>query len=87
LPWSVASATLAREVVRETQDIIQFRNGSALEISSNDASLVRGRSAIAVLGSETAHWKHDEASASNDEEVISARCRRWRCAPMAVCCA
>jgi hypothetical protein len=34
--------------------------------------LVRGRSAIAVLGSECAHWKTDEHAASSDEEVVSA---------------
>jgi hypothetical protein len=62
---------LARLVKRETRDVIEFRNGASLEIASNDAALVRGRSAIAVLGSEASHWKHDEASASSDEEVVS----------------
>jgi hypothetical protein len=64
--------SLAAEVVRDTADTIEFRNGASLEIASNDVSLVRGRSAIAVLGSEAAHWKHDEHSASNDEEVVGA---------------
>jgi len=63
---------LAREVVRQTGDVIEFRNGSSLEISANDVRLVRGRSAIAVLGSECAHWKTDEHAASSDEEVVSA---------------
>jgi hypothetical protein len=63
---------LAREVVRETRERIEFRNGAALEIASNDASLVRGRSAIEVIGSECAHWKHEETSASSDEEVVAA---------------
>jgi hypothetical protein len=62
---------LAAEVVRDTSDVIEFRNGSSLEISSNDAALVRGRSAIAVLGSEAMHWKHDEHSSSSDEEVVA----------------
>jgi hypothetical protein len=63
---------IKREVVRETRDVIEFRNGASLEIISNDASLVRGRSATAVLGSEACHWKHDETSASSDEEVVGA---------------
>jgi hypothetical protein len=42
------------------------------EIATNDARLVRGRSAIAVLGSECCHWKTDEHSASSDEEVVGA---------------
>lgn len=63
---------IKREVVRETNDVIEFRNGAVLEISANDASLVRGRSAIAVIGSETAYWKQDEHSASSDEEVVGS---------------
>jgi hypothetical protein len=63
---------LAQEVVRQTGEVIEFRNGSSLEISTNDARLVRGRSAIAVLGSEASHWKTDEYAASSDEEVVGA---------------
>jgi hypothetical protein len=63
---------LARQVVRNTQEVIEFANGAQLEIVVNDASLVRGRSAVAVLGSECCHWKHDERSSSSDEEVVGA---------------
>jgi hypothetical protein len=58
--------------VRNTGELVEFRNGASLEISTNDARLVRGRSAIAVLGSECCHWKTDEFSASSDEEVVAA---------------
>jgi hypothetical protein len=63
---------LAPEVVRSTDDVVEFRNGAVLEIGTNDARLVRGRSSIAVLGSECCHWRTDEFSASSDEEVVSA---------------
>ena len=63
---------LAREVTRLTCTPSNFATASSLEISTNDARLVRGRSAIAVLGSETAHWRTDERAASNDEEVVGA---------------
>jgi hypothetical protein len=63
---------LAAEVVRSTGEVTEFRNGASLEIATNDARLVRGRSAIAVLGSETCHWKTDEHAASSDEEVVGA---------------
>ncbi len=63
---------LAKQVVRETADVIEFRNGASLEITVNDAGGVRGRSAIAVLGSECCHWKTSEHAQSNDEEVVSA---------------
>lgn len=63
---------LQREIRRETADVIEFKNGAVLEIAANDANLVRGRSAIAVIGSECAHWKTDEHSRSSDEEVVGA---------------
>ena len=63
---------LAQEVIRRTDEVIEFRNDASLEIATNDARLVRGRSAIAVLGSECAYWKTDEYSASSDEEVVAA---------------
>ena len=60
------------EVPRITGEILEFANGASLEISTNDAGLVRGRSAIAVLGSESCFWKSDEKSQSSDEEVVAA---------------
>jgi hypothetical protein len=41
---------LAQEVTRRTDEVIEFRNGASLEIATNDARLVRGRSAIAGAG-------------------------------------
>lgn len=71
---------LQNEVKRLTRDVIEFRNGSVLEIASNDVSLVRGRSAIAVLGSEACFWKADEHAASSDEEVVGgALVRQTNC--------
>ena len=63
---------LASEITRQTGEVIEFKNGASLEISTNDARLVRGRSAIAVLGSEASHWRTDEHAASSDEEVVGA---------------
>lgn len=63
---------LAAEVVRETASLIEFRNGASLEIVTNDASLARGRSAIALLGTEGCHWKTDDELLSSDEEVVTA---------------
>ena len=63
---------LRAEVVRDTDEVIEFRNGGSLEVTTNDARLVRGRSAIAVLGSGCCHWKTDEHSSSSDEEVVAA---------------
>lgn len=63
---------LKREITRQTNEVVEFRNGATLEIATNDARLVRGRSAIAVLGSECCYWKTDVAASSSDEEVVSA---------------
>jgi hypothetical protein len=63
---------LADEVTRRTDAVIEFRNGASLEIATNDVRLVRGRSAIAVIGSECAHWRTDEYAASSDDEVVNA---------------
>jgi hypothetical protein len=64
---------LKREVTRITESgIVEFRNGACLEVATNSAALVRGRSAVAIIGSEVAHWRTDEASASSDEEVHNA---------------
>jgi hypothetical protein len=68
----LAVPLLAREVTRRTTDVIEFKNGASLEIVANDVHLIRGRSAIAVIGSECSHWQTDEYSASNDEEVVAA---------------
>lgn len=62
---------LAAEVIRQTDTVIEFRNGGSLEIVANDADLVRGRSAIAILGTEAAHWKVDDDLLSSDEEVVT----------------
>src|SRR5262249_12595368 len=50
----------------------ESKTGASLEIPPNDPRLVRGRSAVAVLGSESCHWKTDEFAASSDEEVVGA---------------
>ena len=63
---------LSKEVARSTDDVIEFKNGGSLEIATNDARLIRGRSAIAVLGSECCYWRTDETAASSDEEVVGA---------------
>ena len=63
---------LRAEVTRSTGEVTEFRNGASLEIATNDARLVRGRSAIVVLGSECCHWRTDEHAASSDEEVVGA---------------
>lgn len=68
----IGAPLLAAEVVRRTDEVIEFRNGAALEVSTNDARLVRGRSAIAVIGSEVCFWRTDVDAASSDEEVAGA---------------
>jgi hypothetical protein len=60
------------ELARDTQSDLEFHNSSELSIVTNDARLVRGRSALAVLGTEACHWRVDDDSPSNDAEVLAA---------------
>jgi hypothetical protein len=68
----LAAPMLKALVSRNIDELIEFKNGAALEIATNDAELVRGRSAIAVLGTECCFWQTDAASSSSDEEVVGA---------------
>jgi hypothetical protein len=65
---------LAAEVTgrKVNEGIIEFRNSASIEIITADQALIRGRSAIAVLGTETSHWTTDENSACSDEEILAA---------------
>jgi hypothetical protein len=63
---------LAAMVTRSTEERTEFSTGAVLEVATNDASLVRGRSAIAILGTESCFWVTDDKSASSDEEVVGA---------------
>ena len=63
---------LAAEVVRRTDEAIEFRNGASVEIITNNASLVRNRSAIGIFGTECCHWRTDQDNASSDTEVVGA---------------
>jgi hypothetical protein len=63
---------LAALVSRNTDERVEFKNGAAFEIATNDADLVRGRSAIGILGTESCFWRTDENASSSDEEVVGA---------------
>jgi hypothetical protein len=68
----VAVPMIKAEVERYTDDILEFKNGAALEVCTNDAGTVRGRSVLALLGTETCFWNTDPDASSSDEEVVSA---------------
>ena len=72
---------LAPEVVRRTEERIELRSGAVLEITTNDHRLIRGRSAVAVLGDEVSFWRADGESSSSDEEVITAAAPSLMTAP------
>jgi hypothetical protein len=63
---------LKPEVKRRTSERIELKSGAVLEICTNDVRLIRGRSAIALLGDECSFWRSDGESASSDTEVIAA---------------
>jgi hypothetical protein len=66
------SMGMAAPTLGDGRRVVEFKNGSTLEIATNDPRLIRGRSAIAVLGSECCYWRTDEYNAASDEEVVPA---------------
>lgn len=69
----LASSVLADQIVRDTQGgIIEFTNGAAIEIGTNDVGALRGRSSIGVLGTECCFWRTDSDHLSSDEEIVLA---------------
>jgi hypothetical protein len=67
-----ASAVLKHEVVRETSDVIELRNGAVIQIGTNDHRSVRGRSIAVLVGDEACFWMSDGESSSSDAEVVAA---------------
>jgi hypothetical protein len=51
---------------------VTLSNGVVIEIHTGTIGAPRGRTFVAVLGDESAHWKTDDAAANPDTEVIAA---------------
>ena len=62
---------LAKMVRRITADSIELKNNLTIEITTNDKRRVRGRTVVAAIFDEVAHWRN-EASANPDEDVYWA---------------
>ena len=62
---------LAKMVKRITANSIELTNNLTIEITTNDKRRVRGRTVVAAIFDEVAHWRN-EASANPDEDVYSA---------------
>ena len=62
---------LAKMVKRITADSIELKNNLTIEITTNDKRRVRGRTVVAAIFDEVAHWRN-ESSANPDEDVYSA---------------
>lgn len=62
---------LRKLVMSADKETIELRNGLAIEITTNDARRVRGRTVIAAVFDEVAHWRN-ENSVNPDHEVYGA---------------
>jgi phage terminase large subunit-like protein len=62
---------LAPLLKRETADTLELKNDLAIEITTNDQRRVRGRTVIAAIFDEVAHWRNDN-TISPDLEVYRA---------------
>ena len=62
---------LAQLVANVTAETIELTNGLTIEVTTNDRRRVRGRTVVAVVFDEVAHWR-SETSVSPDVEVYAA---------------
>jgi len=62
---------LAPLVKRATADTIELTNGLAIEITTNSQRSIRGRTVIAAVLDEIAHWRNED-SANPDTDVYRA---------------
>ena len=74
----IETPLLRQEVVRATEDLIEFRNGAVLEVVTNDVRLIRGRSAVAVIGSECCTGRPMRPRCRVTRRWLLLLCRRWR---------
>ena len=62
---------LVKLVERITSDSIELKNQISIEITTNDKRRVRGRTVVAAVFDEVAHWKSD-STVNPDKEVYEA---------------
>ena len=62
---------LAPLLKRETADTLELSNNLAIEITTSDRRRVRGRTVIAAIFDEVAHWRSEETT-NPDREVYRA---------------
>jgi hypothetical protein len=67
-----SSPLLAAEITRETDELLEMRNGAAIMIGTNDHRAVRGRTVAVLVGDEACFWSSDGEGSSSDEEVVAA---------------
>ena len=62
---------LAQLVENDTADTIELTNALAIEVTTNDRRRVRGRTVVAAVLDEVAHWR-SETTVNPDTEVYAA---------------
>jgi len=63
---------MLKKLIRKvTADSIELKNGLAVEITTNDQRRVRGRTVVAAVFDEVAHWRN-ENTVNPDEDVFQA---------------
>lgn len=61
---------LAGMVEKHLPDGIELTNGLAIEITTNDKRRVRGRTVVACIMDEVAHWLTDDGSSVNPDSAV-----------------
>lgn len=65
------SPLLSREVADRTEDAIELRSGILIQVRSSSFRRIRGVTAVAVIGDESAFWMA-ETGANPDTEILGA---------------
>ncbi len=67
------SPVLKPMVVSRTQDTIELSNGISIEVRSANFRRIRGLTAVAIIGTESAFWMDNETGSANaDTEILNA---------------
>jgi hypothetical protein len=73
------SPMLAREITRYTGDVVEFKNGSTLEIVTNDPRLILVAARYACSDLNAATGAPTNTTQPPTKKSLAPRCRRWRC--------
>jgi hypothetical protein len=59
-------------IERETNELLELKNGITIEVQTASYRTIRGRTVVAALCDELAFWRNDETGSNPDSEIVAA---------------